>query len=161
MARLVGTELDDALYQRLAGQDLDAVAGKAIVVVSVDEAGRPHPALLSYFEIIAKDRHNIRLATYGTTSVARAARRRAPLTLALFDAGLACYLKGTSSELAPAMTCTPENAKVNVRVEQVLSDDPDPRFEAEAGVTGGITYFEPHPASARARAARVLAELLE
>jgi hypothetical protein len=161
MARLIGQELDTALADRLSGQDLDRVAGHVVVAMSVDEAGWPHPALLSYLELVAKDRRTLRIATFRGTTLARAARRAGKVTLVIFDDRVSCYIKGTVSELAPVMVSAPESAKLNVAVEQVLTDDPDPRFGADAFVVGPVRYHEPNPDAARARAVHVLAELLE
>jgi hypothetical protein len=161
MARVVGQELDGALADRLSGRDLDRVAGHVVIAVSVDEAGCPHPALLSYLEVVARDSRNVRLATFRDTTLARQARRAGKVTLVIFDVGVSCYIKGTVSELAPVMASAPENAKLNLAVGTVLTDDPDPRFGADAFVVGPLKYHEPNPAAARARAVHVLAELLE
>ena len=54
----------------------------------------------------------------------------------------------------------PYNAKLNLRIEQVLFDEPPPDLEPGVRVTGGIVY-SPRTPEALARAHAVLAELLE
>jgi hypothetical protein len=161
MSKSIGTELNADLERRLSGRELESVADKVIQVFTVDEAGWAHPALLSYFEVVAKDRRNIRLATYAGSTTAGNMRRNGRLTLAVIDERVAYYVKGTVDELAPRMVATPENAKLNLRVERVLSDAPDPRFEPEAYIASGVRYRNPDRAAELAKARRLLAELLE
>ena len=161
MSKLVGSELPPDLFRRLEGKNLDAVAEKVIPLCTVDEAGRPHPALLSYFEMVAKDPRNIRLATYKDSTTTRNMRRNGKLTLLVIDERIAYYVKGTVEELKPEMNCSPYNAKLNLRVEQVLADEVDEQLEPGAYVAGGILYKNPNRAAQQLQAAELLRELLE
>jgi hypothetical protein len=161
MSRRVGDALPDDLFERLNGRDLLAVADRAIVVCSVDDRGFPHPALLSYFEVVALDRRTIRLAIYSDSRTTLNARREGRLTLVLVDAGVAFYVKGTVQELSHSMRATSHNAKLNFQVTEVLADEPNPEFEPGAYISGGITYVNPHRTAELERAQRVLAELHE
>jgi hypothetical protein len=49
---------------------------------------------------------------------------------------------------------------LNLRVEQVVFDEPPPELEPGVGVTSGVTY-SPRTPDALARAQAILAELLE
>lgn len=161
MATLIGTELDDDLYVRLSGADLEQVADKVIQIVTVDEAGWPHPAILSYFEVVAKDRRNIRLAAYADSTTTANMRRTGKLTLLVIDERVVYYVKGTVEELGRHMACAPENAKLNMRVERVLTDLPDARFEPDACIASGVTYRNPNRRAELVKARRLLAELQE
>lgn len=161
MARRVGAELPDDLYHRLSGRDLEASAGKAILICTLDSEGWPHPAMLSYFEVIALDRRNIRLATYGDSGTTKNMRQNGKLTISVIDKRLAYYIKGQVRELRPAMNCYPQVAKLNMQVTQVLADHANEEFEADAYVTGGVTYLNPASAEEQKRAREVLRELLE
>lgn len=161
MARLVGTELPDDLYRRLRDADLDACAEKVILICTVDENGWPHPAMLSYFEVIAKDRHNVRLAPYKNSGTTNNMRRNGRLTISIIDERIAYYVKGRVQELQYELACWPPVSKFNLRVEQVLSDQADAQLEPGAYVAGGVTYKNPNWAAERARAQDVLRELLE
>ncbi len=121
MSRLVGGELPDDLYRRLSGQQLDAHAGTAILLCTVDSQGWPHAAMLSYLEVVAKDRGNIRLAAYNDSATTKNMRRNGKLTLLIFDERVAYYVKGTAEELKSKMECSASNAKLNLRVEAVLA----------------------------------------
>jgi hypothetical protein len=117
--------------------------------------------MLSYFEIVAKDRCNIRLATYKDSSTTSNMRRNSKATLSIIDERVAYYIKGSVNELRREMKCTPFNAKLNLRVEQVLEDEADEKYEAGAYVAGGVTYRNPNRAAEMMKAKEVLAELLE
>jgi flavin reductase (DIM6/NTAB) family NADH-FMN oxidoreductase RutF len=160
LAHFLSNELPDDLYRRLEGNDLEACAEKVILICSVDAHGWPHPAMLSYFEVIAKDRRNIRLAAYKNSRTTENMRRNGKLTVLIIDERAAYYIKGHVEELEEAMNCSPQNSKLNLRVEQVLADEADQQSEAGAYVVGGITYKSPHLAAERQKAKEVLAELL-
>jgi hypothetical protein len=161
MARFVSSELPDDLYRRLAGEELEKHAGKVILVLTVDAEGWPHPALLSYLEVVARDRRSIRFATYAESGTSRNLRRNGILTLAVVDARVAYYVKGKVRELAPRLTSLPHSSKMELRVEQVLSDEADPAVEGGGYLSSGMTYASPDPAGDLRRAREVLRELLE
>ena len=161
MAKLVGTELPDDLYERLRGDRPEEYAGEVILLSTVDGEGWPHPAMLSYFEVVALDRRNIRLATYGGSRTANNLRRRAVATLSIIDERLAYYVKGGVTEFRHEMRCSPHNSGFRLRVEQVLADAADEEYEAGACVTGGVTYYNPDPLAEAAKGKALLSELLE
>ncbi len=161
MSTPIGAELNDDLFRRLSGADLAARAGKALLVVTVDDRGWPHPAMLSYFEVVAKDRRNLRLATYSDSTTTANMRRTGRLTLLVIDERTAYYVKGAVEELAPAMRSTPYNAKLNLRIDRVLADQTDADREAGMWVSGGVTYGSANPDADLARGRAVVAELLE
>jgi len=116
--------------------------------------------MLSYFEVAAPDRHNLRLAVYNDSRTRANLRERGKATLAIVDAGLVCYVSGVVQELSPAMREAPYNAKLHLRIEQVLFDEASQELEPSSHVTSGMTY-RPRTGDALARAHAVLAELLE
>ena len=85
--------------------------------------------MLSYFEVAAIDRHNLRLAVYTNSRTCANMRERGKATLIVVDAGLVCYISGDVKELVPAMRDAPYNAKLNLRIEQVVFDEPPPDLE--------------------------------
>jgi hypothetical protein len=160
MARRRTEQLTDDLYRRFGGADIDSRADQAILICTVDSGGSPHPAMLSYFEVAAIDRHNLRLAVYTDSRTCANMRERGKATLIVVDAGLVCYISGEAKELLPAMRDAEYNAKLNLRIEQVVFDEPPPDLEPGVRVTSGVTY-SPRMPEALARAHAVLAELLE
>jgi hypothetical protein len=161
MSRSTGSVMPADLVARLSGGALEAVASKVIEIVTVDAAGWPHPALRSYFEVVAKDAGRVRLATYGSSTTSANLRRAGKLTLVVIDERIAYYVKGRAVELAPAMRATRWNAAFECRVDQVLIDEADEAREPGAYIVSGVVYHNPQRAAEMARARAVLAELLE
>ncbi len=157
MAKFVGNKLPEDLYRRLAGGNLQACAGEAIPVCTVDPQGWPHPAILSYGEVIAKDECNVRLAAYKDSSSVSNMRRNGKLTILILDERIAYYIKGTVEELARELSSSPHDSKLNLRVEQVLADGANEEFEPGVYITSGVTYKRP---AERLHAAEMLRELL-
>ena len=161
MSTRIGESLTDDLFHRLDGHDLARSAEKVILIATVDDKGWAHPALLSYFEVVAKDRQNVRIAAYGNSKTAGNMRGNGKLTLVIVDTRAVYYVKGAVDELAGAMRSAPYNAKLNVRVTEVLADEPNEALEPGAYVSSGITYVNPQRAAELEKARLVLAELLE
>ena len=158
MPRLRTGELTDDLFRRLSGVEVDSLSTLAVVVCTVDAEGWPHPAMLSYFEVAAVDRQQVRLAVYNTSRTCANMRERGKATLIVVDQNLACYVRGVTIEVVPAMASASFNAMLNLRVDEVLFDEAPPDLEPGAFVTGGITY-RPRTGASLAQARTVLAEL--
>ena len=161
MPKLTSNELTEEIYRRLCGRVPDELADKVVLVHTVDSSGWPHPAILSYFEVAATDRQNIRVAMYKTSHTTENMRRTGRVTLSIFDEHIAWYIKGAVSELRREMRSAPHNSMLNLVVQQVLIDKADPALEPGAYIASGITCVNPHREVEGARAAAVLKELLE
>jgi hypothetical protein len=153
----LGAVLTDALLERLSGRDLERLGMLVIPLATIDPAGWPHIALLSYSEVVACDPGTLRLAIGGRSGSAANLRRTGHATVLLFDTGLVHYIKGTARERQPSMQSSPWNASFDVSVTDVLADATDPYREGESFVRGGVT-FVCDPSWAAGRTA-VLAEL--
>jgi len=160
VAKLRTTELPAALYRRLCGADVDALASHAILLCTVDADGQPRPSMLSYFEVAARDPHRLSLAVYADSRTCANLRERGRATLVVVDAGLVCYISGLVEALVPSMRVAPYNAKANLQVQHVVFDEASPDLEPGVHVTSGITC-SPRTAEGLARSRAVLAELLE
>ncbi|NIO07310.1 MAG: hypothetical protein GTO40_04660, partial [Deltaproteobacteria bacterium] len=75
MSKLLGNVLNEELQHRLNGKDIGSKEGKAIIVVTVDEQGWAHPAVLSYYEIVAKDESRIDIVVGKTSTTGKNLRR--------------------------------------------------------------------------------------
>lgn len=139
MSRDLGAELPEALRTRLDGRDLRSLIGRAHLVITVDGQGRPHPAMLSYGELLATGPREIRLATYKSSTTARNMRGNGHLTLCLVDSGMAYYVKGRVEELPP-LEEFPNLARFRMTVDQVLEDATQADVEDEARILTGITF---------------------
>ena len=120
-------------------------SNKVILIHTVDENGWPHPAILSYFEVAAKDRRNIQLATYKDSNTTQNIRRTGKVTLSIFDERVTYYIKGTASEAAHEMRCRcPIIPNCKCSWNKSWVDYADPEREPGAYITGGITYVNPN-----------------
>ena len=135
MSQLIGTELTEELFTRLKGDHVASKAGKAIVIVTVDERGWAHPAMLSYYEVVAKNRSRIDLAVGKTSTTAKNLRRTGKITFLITDSAINYYVKGEAREVQAAMEAVPFMSLFSVGVEQ-LSEDQEP----DALITSGVTF---------------------
>src|SRR3990167_5814127 len=122
MSQLLGKELTQELFNLLNGENVAFKMGKAIVIVTVDEKEWPHPAMLSYYEVVAKERSRIDLAIGKTSTTAKNLRRSGKITLLITDSGINYYLKGNAREVKESMEGVPFISLFRVEVEQLLED---------------------------------------
>ena len=150
MSRLVGDHLTETLMNRLGGLGVEAHEGKIIPIFTLDERGWPHPALLSYYEVRAKDHATLDLALWKESSTANNLRRRGVLTLMIADEGVNYYLKGSVQQVEAEMAGAPQVSRFRMRIEQVLEDQ-----EPNAVITTGLTYRRLTPRDSNDFAVRV------
>ena len=117
--------------------------------------------MLSYFEVVAADHHNIRMATYKDSSTTENMRRNGKATISIIDQRIAYYIKGSVEELKHEMVCSPHNSKLNLRIEDVLADEANEEFEPGAYVSSGVTYHSPSRNEQLLKAREILKELLD
>ena len=135
MSQLLGKALTPALLERLGGMQIEAHEGKIIPILTLDEEGWPHPALLSYYEIVAKDPTTLETAVWKNSSTANNLRHAGKITLMVTDQGANYYLKGSVRELEYEMTGAAPVSRFRITLEQVIEDQ-----EANAQITTGLTY---------------------
>ena len=143
MSRVVGKELTQALFERLNGKDIDAHEGKIIPIFTTDEGDWVHPALLSYYEVVAKNSSTLDMALWKDSSTAKNLRRTGKVTLMISDQGANYYLKGSVRELQHEMAGAPPVARFQITLEQVIDDQ-----EPNAEITTGMTYRRMSPRDA-------------
>jgi hypothetical protein len=150
MATVLGSELTPELFECLSGKEIGSKTGKAIVLVTVDDKNRPHPAMLSYHEVVAKSRGRIDLAVGKASTTARNLRERGRITLLLIDEGMNYYVKGEALEAHESLEEVPFMSLFRVNVEQLLEDQ-----EPGAAITSGITFCRPDKNNAAELAEKV------
>ena len=138
MSQFLGKELTEELFRRMNGENLSDKTGKAIVVVTVDERGFAHPAMLSYYEVVAKDQKTVDLAIGKTSTSAKNLKRTGRITLLITDDGVNFYIKGNAREIKASMAGVPFMSLFRVAVEQLLEDQ-----EPDARITSGVTFNRP------------------
>jgi hypothetical protein len=135
MSQILGKELTPALLQRMGGAEIEAHEGKIIPILTIDEAGWAHPALLSYYEIVAKSAATLDMALWKNSSTANNLRKSGKVTLMVSDRGVNYYLKGGVEELQFEMRGAAPVSRFRVALEQVIEDQ-----EPNAEITTGMTY---------------------
>lgn len=150
LSKRIGDHLDDALFQRLSGGGLAARPEEAIVVATVDDRGRPHPALLSYGEVLAVTPALVRLAVPGDSTTALNLAERGALTLCLIGPDGVAYVKAKARALADEPSLAARGlAAFEADVRDVLVDAASAGEDAR--VVSGVTFAAADPA-AQARA---------
>jgi len=138
VSQLLGRDLPEELFNRLKGENVASKIGKAIVIVTVDDQGWAHPAMLSYYEVVAKNRSRIDLAVGKTSATAKNLKRTGKITLLVTDSGMNYYLKGNGREVRESMEEVPFMSLFRVELEQLLEDQ-----EPDAVITSGVTFTRP------------------
>ena len=156
MSQVLGNELTAGLLSRLDGRDVGSHEGKIIPIFTLDEHGWPHPALLSYYEMVAKNPRTIDMALWKNSSTANNLRQSGKVTLMISDHSLNYYLKGTVSQTEAEMSGTPAVSRFRVTLEQVIEDQ-----EPNAQITTGLTYRRMTHRDANDYAAKVFRGLKE
>ncbi|MSP41197.1 MAG: hypothetical protein EXR70_22150 [Deltaproteobacteria bacterium] len=140
MSQLLGNQLTEALLTRLGGAEAAVHEGKIIPIFTTDEESWAHPALLSYYEIVAKDAGTLDMALWKDSTTAKNLRRTGKVTLMLSDLGVNYYLKGSVKELEHEMAGAAPVSRFRVTVEQLIEDQ-----EPNAEITTGLTYRRMNP----------------
>ena len=156
MSRLVGKELTEALCIRLSGRNVASHEGKIIPIFTLDESGWPQPALLSYYEIVAKSRTLLDMALWKNSSAAKNLMRANKLTIMITDHGVNYYLKGCVKEAQTEVPGLPGVSRFRISLEQLIEDQ-----EPNAEITSGLTYRRLSHREADDIAAKVLQHLRE
>jgi hypothetical protein len=135
MSRILGNELTEALMKRLSGAAVASHEGKIIPIFTLDAEGWPHPALLSYYEVVAKNPSTLEMAIWKDSSTANNLRRIGKLSLMIADNGVNFYIKGSVKELEKELNGAPQVSRFQISIEQLLEDQ-----EPNAQITSGMTY---------------------
>ncbi len=135
MSELLGNNLPPALLRRLGGAEVAAHEGKIIPIFTTDEAGWAHPALLSYYEIVAKNATTLEMALWKDSTTAKNLRRTGKVTLMISDLAVNYYLKGSVQQLEYEMTGAAPVSRFRIVLDQVIEDQ-----EPNAEITTGLTY---------------------
>jgi hypothetical protein len=136
VTRSLGPALPQALLHALSQADLRAHLGRVLPLVTVDPAGRPHPMLLSYVEVLAVSPELMRVAMGESSGSAANMVERRVATLLIIEPDRTMYVKcrapGTPLVAAPL-------ARFDLTVEDVL-EDRAAEWEGRVRITSGIGY---------------------
>ena len=146
MTRSLGAAIPDRLLSRLAGPAAQAPLDAAIVLATVDPYGWPHPALVSYAEILALDAARLRLGLHAGSRSSRHLRESGRATLVFADDELCCYVKAEGLAL-PGTPSAPGIARFELVVRDVLEDRAEGE-EVGARLASGLTIDWPGDSAA-------------
>ncbi|WP_085524553.1 pyridoxamine 5'-phosphate oxidase family protein [Tuberibacillus sp. Marseille-P3662] len=85
--------LSEGLCTFLNGHDLDQKIHEAMLLVTVDENGRPHMAMISVGEVVAVSPNHLRLALWPSSTTTANLLRNGQSNLTIIYHGAAYYLK--------------------------------------------------------------------
>jgi hypothetical protein len=142
MSTDLGSQLPHPLMDALREEDVTVERGRAILVITSDESGRAHPALLSYREVGIESDSKLCVVTYDGTSTTKNLRARQNVTLVFVDERFSYYVKGTATTASLKANGNAGLAYFGVVVEQVLEDAPG-ADEVGAYITSGIEFHNP------------------
>ena len=136
MTRSLGNELPDALRQMLDGSDLAGREGLTFLLLTLDEEGWPHVAMLSVGELVAMDKHRLRgaLWLHSSTSNNLSQNGRAMLTIVANGNG---YYVRLAARRGPDLDLGSDGrlAYFEMEIEDVQEDSTD-----YATLTSGVTF---------------------
>lgn len=151
MSRLLGTELPERLLERLSAAHAVRYADRAMVIVSLDDHGWPHPAMVSTLELVARDAGRVRLAMPASSRTARHLVTNRLLTIVVADEQAVYYVKAEALLMPRELRSLPGAALFEARVDSVLEDLPhgDEHARLTSGLTLARTRFEASQAAAQ------------
>ena len=130
------------------------------MLATLDPYGWPHPALVSYAEILALDAARLRLGLHAGSRPSRHLRESGRATLVFADGELCCYVKVEGLAL-PGAPSAPGLARFELVVHDVLEDRAEGE-EAGARLASGLTIdWRGDPAAVAGRLAWLRAALRE
>lgn len=137
VSRSLGPVLPDRLLARLLAPAATVPLDGVVVLVTVDPLGWPHPALVSYAELLGLDAGAVRLALHAGSRSVQQLRDTGRATLVFADAELCCYVKVEAMPL-PASPGAGDLARFQLIVRAVIEDRAEGE-EAGARLATGLT----------------------
>jgi hypothetical protein len=141
MSRSLGSELPGGIQQLLDGTDLASREGLTFLLLTTDENGWPHVAMLSVGEVVAVGPRTLRAGLWLHSTATKNLSRSGQATLALVADGNGYYVRararrGDDLDLGPDGRL----AYFVLQVEDVQEDSAD-----YATLTSGITFSLKQP----------------
>jgi len=150
MAKLISNELPEEVFTALTPGDFASKHKRVLQVVTVNAEGWPSTAMLSYSDVVAKDKKTLALATWGDGECAADLRYNGRLAVLVIDYDMAYYVRGIAEEVIGAgsdlMDVNQQGGEsplafFKVRVEQVF-EDRVPTAKVLSGVTFAASAIE-------------------
>jgi hypothetical protein len=140
----MSTILENGLPSRIValfdGRDVRAQVGAGYLMVTTDPDGKPRPCMLSAGEILAVDRHTIRVALWAGSHTSRNLARDSSVLLCVVDATGVTYVRGTPLRLVAEEAGQPELDCYEIHITAVESDE-----HRGLPIRAGITFAAIRP----------------
>jgi len=147
MPRSLGRELPDVLRLLLDGRDLSSKVGETFLLLTTDENGWPHMAMLSVGELLARDARTLEAALWLHSTATRNLDRDGRGLLAMVADGAGFYVRLTAQRVADLdLGQDGRLARFDLQIEDVQEDRVD-----YARLTAGITFELPDKQAVVAR----------
>jgi hypothetical protein len=155
MARSVGAQLPVALVQLFDGRDLDRKVGETFLLLTTDEDGWPHMAMLSVGELLAANPGSVHAALWLHSTATRNLERDGRGLLAIVADGAGYYVRLKARRL-PDLDVGEDGrlARFELSVEDVQEDRVD-----YARLTSGVRFELRDSAAVVARWERTIGAL--
>jgi hypothetical protein len=155
MSRLLEPRIPDDFRLKLCAEDLSDLEGRALLLLTLDEAGFPHPAMLSYREMASPDLNRIRFAIWQKTNTSKNIGCDPRASLIAVDKEMSYYLKGRVRILRKDSETFEGCSIYEFIVETVLEDS-----EPQLPISTGVEYLNSQGGETAAARERHLTELL-
>lgn len=136
MTRSLGKQLPDSVRSLLDGADLASREGTTFLLLTTDECGWPHMAMLSVGELVAIDAQTVRAALWLHSSTSKNLTQSGRATLTLIANGNGYYVR-LLAERGPDLDLGTEGrlAYFVMHVQDIEEDSAD-----YATLTSGVTF---------------------
>ena len=136
MTRSLGSNLPGDLLSRLTQRDLSRSAKKRVILVTtVDADAWPRHAMLSYYEVVAKDERSLLALTYAKSQTTNNLQRGGNALFLFVDEEMSYYVRANCKKLGDGDSIgAPREVIFDCIVEDV-SEDKLPTAKIESGLT--------------------------
>jgi hypothetical protein len=144
VSRKVGNRLPHRLLKTLDGSRINDLRKIAIPIITIDDERNPHPAMLSFSEVVAKDDRNVLLGVFAGSSTSGNLQTGRSACLIINVKNEFYYVKGVPHPIKRRIDDVPQVCIFDLKVSQVLQDS-----SPYAEITSPITFRdkgagEPH-----------------
>jgi hypothetical protein len=135
MARSAGNAIPAPIRPLLEGTDIEALEGLTFLLLTTNDDGWPHLAMLSVGELVAAGERDLRAALWPGSSAARNLARTGQCTLAVIHQEVGYYLRCSAREGPDLKIEGGRLAYFELGVEEALED-----VVPYATLTSGVSF---------------------
>ncbi len=149
-------ELPIDIFELLNGQELEKKQHEAMLLLTVNEEGYPHNAMVSVGEVVALNHHQLRIGLWPNTSSTANILRSKKATLVIIYAGKAHYIRLSLKSLGILPNAEYKRERFEAEVVWLRSDE-----AKYADITSGIQINLKDPQEVLDRWGKTIKEILQ